>query len=137
MPTSPIIRTLIVDDHANVRHGLALMLQVFDDLQLVGQATNGAEALRLCDEVKPDVVLMDLAMPVMDGVAATRAIRKQHPLVRVVAISNAADECLRRAALEAGAHSCIGKHVSIDELAAAIRAASVKVNHEQPDVSAN
>lgn len=130
MTASHLVRTLIVDDHDNVRNGLALMLKAFDDLQLVGQATNGEEAVRLCAEVRPDVVLMDLFMPVMDGVTATRAIRQQHPLVRVVTISNAADESLRRAALEAGAHSCIGKHVSIDELAAAIRAAHLKVNHE-------
>lgn len=132
MPTSPapLIRTLIVDDHDNVRQGLALMLKAFDDLVLVGQAANGEDALHLCGEVTPDVVLMDLVMPVMDGVAATRAIRERHRSIQIVAITNTIDEYKRAAALEAGAHSFIAKHVSIDELAAAIRAAHVEVNHE-------
>ena len=136
MTISPPIRTLIVDDYANVRQGLALMLQVFDDLQLVGQAADGEEALRLCAEAKPDVVLMDIIMPVMDGVAATRAIRERHPCIRVVAMTSFNEEHKRLAALEAGAHSCIGKHISIDELAAAIRAASKSKSkageHENP-----
>jgi NarL family two-component system response regulator LiaR len=131
MTTTFPIRTLIVDDHYRVRQGLALMLLAFDDLQLAGQAADGEEALRLCAEAAPDVVLMDLLMPVMDGVAATRAIREQYPSVQVVAISNALDEHRRRAALEAGAHSCIGKHVSIDELAAAIRAAHAQARNAE------
>lgn len=123
MLTSQPIRTLIVDDHLNVRTSLALALRAFDDLQLVGQAADGEEALRLCGDARPEVVLMDLLMPVMDGLTAIRAIRAQHPAVQVVAITTAIDEHKRAAALEAGAHSCLGKHVSIDELAAAIRVA--------------
>jgi NarL family two-component system response regulator LiaR len=73
------IRVLMVDDQAVVRAGLATFLEAFDDLELVGEASNGAEAIRLCAELQPDVVLMDLVMPDVDGVAAPRAIRQSHP----------------------------------------------------------
>ena len=82
------IRVLLVDDHAVVRSGLSAFLLVYDDLELVGEAGSGEEALRLCPQLKPDVVLMDLVMPGMDGAQATRAIRARCPEIQVVALTS-------------------------------------------------
>ena len=82
------IRVMIVDDHAMVRTGLATFLEVSDDLELVGQASNGREAVDLCEQFQPDVVLMDLVMPEMDGVTATRIIRERWPQVQVIALTS-------------------------------------------------
>jgi len=82
------IRVMLVDDHAVVRSGLAAFLLAFDDLDLVGEAGNGREAVRLAGQVKPDVVLMDLVMPDMDGAATTKAIREQYPEVQVIALTS-------------------------------------------------
>jgi NarL family two-component system response regulator LiaR len=117
------IRVLIVDDHAMLRRGLVTFLLSFDDLELVGEAANGVEALRLCDQVQPDVVLMDLVMPEMDGSTATRAIRQRHPQVQVIALTSFREEELVQGALEAGAIGYLLKNASADELADAIRAA--------------
>jgi NarL family two-component system response regulator LiaR len=117
------IRVILVDDHDMVRRGLAVFLQAFDDFQLVGEAANGVEALRLCAERQPDVVLMDLMMPEMDGVTAIRAIRRSHPQIHVIALTSFLDNRLVGEALQAGAIGYLLKNVSIDELAAAIRAA--------------
>jgi NarL family two-component system response regulator LiaR len=122
MTESPI-RVLLVDDHAMVRRGLAVMLQAFDDLALAGEAATGEEAVRLCAELRPDVVLMDLQLPDMTGVEATRAIRQNRPEVKVLALTSFKDEAWVQAALQAGAIGYLLKDVSIDELAAAIRAA--------------
>src|SRR5439155_4576593 len=86
MSESGAIGVLIVDDHAVVRSGLEAFLQVHDDLELVGEAANGQQALHLCEQVQPDVVLMDLMMPGMDGATATRAIRQQFPHIQVIAL---------------------------------------------------
>ena len=96
------IRVVIVDDHDMIRSGLAVFLEAFDDLQLVGEATDGREAIRLCDEVKPDVALMDLVMPQMDGVTAIRAIRQAHPETQVIALTSFGDQNLVQEALHAG-----------------------------------
>lgn len=117
------IRVVIVDDHAVVRSGLGAFLLAFDDLQLVGEASNGAEALHLCAEAQPDVVLMDLVMPEMDGATATRAIRQRYPAVQVIALTSFKEEQLVQDALEAGAISYLLKNVSANELVDAIRAA--------------
>ena len=117
------VRVLLVDDHAMVRRGLATFLTAFDDLALAGEAAQGEEAVRRCAEVQPDVVLMDLEMPVMDGVAATRAIRERFPAVRVLALTSFRDEELVQRALQAGAIGYLLKNVSADDLATAIRAA--------------
>lgn len=117
------IRVILVDDHDMVRRGLAVFLEAFDDLQLVGEAGSGAEALQLCAEIEPDVVLMDLIMPEMDGVETTRAIRQNYPQTQVVALTSFKDDALVGAALGAGAIGYLLKNVSIDELAEAIRAA--------------
>jgi len=123
MTDSDRIRVLIVDDHAMLRRGLVTFLLSFDDLELVGEAADGAEALRLCDQVQPDVVLMDLVMPNMDGSTATRAIRGRYPQVQVIALTSFREEELVQAALEAGAIGYLLKNVPAEELAEAIRAA--------------
>jgi len=106
-----------------VRSGLAAFLSVADDLELVGEAENGQQALRLCAEERPDVVLMDLVMPGMDGVQATRAIRERFPDIRVIALTSFPEDRLVQDVLEAGALSYLLKNVGADELARAIRAA--------------
>jgi NarL family two-component system response regulator LiaR len=117
------IRVLIVDDHSMVRTGLATFIRVKSDLELVGEARDGQEATRLCEQLQPDVILMDLVMPRMDGVTATRAIREQWPQVQVIALTSFKDKDLVQDALRAGAISYLLKDVSVDELAEAIRAA--------------
>ena len=117
------IRVMLVDDQAVVRRGLRLLLQVFDDLTLVGEAADGVEAVRLCAKLQPDVVLMDLIMPEMDGVMATRIIHHRYPEVQIIVLSSFKDESMVQAALQAGAVSHLSKTVTIDEIAAAIREA--------------
>jgi NarL family two-component system response regulator LiaR len=117
------IRVLIVDDHAMVRTGLATFLEVSDDLELVGQATDGQEAVDLCDRLQPGVVLMDLVMPRMDGVTATRIIRERWPQVQVIALTSFQEMKLVQDALQAGAISYLLKNVSMDALTEAVRAA--------------
>lgn len=117
------IRVMLVDDHAVVRSGLGAFLYVFDDLELVAEAKDGKEALFLCETVMPDVVLMDLVMPVMDGAAATKAIRERWPQIQVVALTSFKEEDLVQGALQAGAIGYLLKNISADELANAIRSA--------------
>ena len=122
--TSPArIRVLVVDDHTMVRRGLATFLKVFDDLVMVGEAASGQEAIQLCDKLQPDVVLMDMVMPDMDGATATRLIRKQSSQVQVLALTSFKEETLVQSALQAGAIGYLLKDVTADELAQAIRAA--------------
>ena len=121
--SSPRVRVLLVDDHAMVRRGLATFLKVFDDLELAGEASSGQEAIQLCTQLQPDVVLMDMVMPDMDGAAATRLIRKQSPLVQVLALTSFKEEIMVQSALQAGAIGYLLKDVSADDLAQAIRAA--------------
>jgi NarL family two-component system response regulator LiaR len=122
VPAKPI-RVMLVDDHMMVRRGLATILKVFDDLQLVGEADSGESAIQLCAEVLPDVILMDMVLPAMDGAAATRAIRRQLPEVQVIALTSFKEGQLVKEALEAGAIGYLLKDVSADELVRAIRAA--------------
>ena len=117
------IRVMLVDDHTMVRRGLATFLEVFDDLELAGQAGNGDEAIELCARLLPDVVLMDMVMPGMDGATVTRLIRQQFPTVQIIALSSFKEEQLVQSALQAGAIGYLLKDVSADELAQAIRAA--------------
>ncbi len=120
--TQPI-RVMLVDDHAMVRRGLATILKVFDNITLAGEAENGADAIKLCAEVLPDVVLMDLVMPEMDGATATRIICQKYPKVKVLALTSFKEGDLVKNALEAGAIGYLLKDVSADTLAQAIRAA--------------
>ena len=115
------IRVLLVDDHRMVRSGLAAFLSAFDDLELVGEAEDGQQAVQLCSERSPNVVLMDLVMPRMDGPAATRAIRERHPQIQVIALTSFEEEKLVQGVMEAGAIGYLLKSVSPDKLAEAIR----------------
>jgi NarL family two-component system response regulator LiaR len=117
------IRVMVVDDHMVVRNGIRFSLNAFDDIELVAEADDGATALRLCDEVTPDVVLMDLVMPGMDGVTATRAITDRFPETQVIALTSFQEGSLVQEALQAGAIGYLLKDVVIDQLAEAIRSA--------------
>jgi len=117
------IRVMIVDDHPMVRRGLAAFLKVSNGLQFVGEAADGQEAVHLCAQFQPDVVLMDLVMPAMSGATATRAIRARCPQVQVIALTSFQEKELVHEALEAGAISYLLKNITADELAGAIRAA--------------
>lgn len=123
MNSSAPIRVMLVDDHTMVRRGLAIFLQVYDDLKLVGEADDGAAAIQLCAHLQPDVVLMDMVMPVMDGITATQAIRQQFPLVQVIALTSFKEKDLVQRALQAGAIGYLLKDVSAEQLVQAIRAA--------------
>jgi len=123
MSHSQPIRVMLVDDHTMVRVGLATFLKVFDDLELVGEAASGEAAIELCGQILPDVILMDMMMPDMDGATATRLIRQQYPKVQVVALTSFKEEQVVQNALKAGAIGYLLKDVSADELARAIRAA--------------
>jgi two-component system, NarL family, response regulator LiaR len=114
---------MIVDDHAVVRSGLSAFLLAFDDLDYVGEATGGADAVDKCVALKPDVILMDLVMPDVDGAEATRRIKEACPRVQVIALTSYKEDDLVQGALKAGALSYLLKNVSADELAGAIRAA--------------
>jgi NarL family two-component system response regulator LiaR len=129
------IRIMIVDDHAMLRKGLAVFLLSYPDLELVGEAANGKEALDLCAEKRPDVVLMDLLMPIMDGIAATRHIRHSFPEIQVIALTSFGEELLIKNVLEAGAISYLFKKVSADDLANAIRAAKNGISTFAPEVT--
>lgn len=123
MSESRCIRVMTVDDHEILHGGIEFFLLACDDLELVAKARSGEEALRLCDEVRPDVVLMDMRMPGMDGIEATRAMRNRHPDVQVVALSSFHDPDLVQRAMQAGAIGYLVKGISAAELAAAIRSA--------------
>jgi DNA-binding NarL/FixJ family response regulator len=117
-------RILVVDDHKVVRKGLRTFISVNDDLLLVGEAGNGQEAIEQVSALEPDVVLMDLKMPVMDGPTAIEHIRSRHPHVQIVALTSFDDDSLAQRALEAGAIGYLFKDVEEDELVAAIRLAA-------------
>ena len=116
-------RVLIVDDQAAVRSALKAMLSVMDDLQLVGEAADGATAIKLCQEARPDLVLMDVLMPIMNGADATKAIRAQDPKVVVLALTSFLEPVLVQSMMNAGVMGYLLKNVSADELADTIRAA--------------
>ncbi len=123
MSASNPIRVMLVDDHAVVRSGLSAFLLAFEDLELVGEVRSGEEAVRLCDQYQPDVVLMDLVMPGMDGATATDLIRKKCPQIQVIALTSFKEKDLVEGALKAGAIGYLLKDVTAEELAGAIRAA--------------
>ena len=117
------IRVMVVDDHLVVREGLTTLLETFPDFKLVGEASSGQEAIHLCDQLEPDVVLMDLVMPDLSGVEATRIIRQRHPDCQVLAVTSFKETEMVRGVLEAGAIGYLLKTVSAEELAEAIRSA--------------
>jgi two-component system, NarL family, response regulator LiaR len=123
MTDQPSIRVMIVDDHAMVRSGLSTFLLVTSELELVGEAENGDQAIVRCGLLKPDVILMDLMMPGTDGLTATRQIHQLYPAVRIIVLTSFKEDTLVRAALQAGAIGYLMKNVSAPELAEAIRQA--------------
>jgi NarL family two-component system response regulator LiaR len=129
------IRIVIVDDHAMLRKGLAVFLRSYPDLKLVGEAANGKEAIALCADKRPDIVLMDLMMPIMDGITATRHIHHDYPEIQVIALTSFGEEHLIRHVIEAGAISYLLKKVSADDLVAAIRAAQKGISTYAPEVT--
>ena len=135
MEIQGLIKVVIVDDHAMLRKGLAVFLMSYPDLQLVGEAGNGKEGIALCAEKTPDIVLMDLMMPIMDGVAATRLIRNEFPQIEVIALTSFGEERLIKSVLEAGAISYLFKKISADDLANAIRAAHQGISTFAPEVT--
>jgi NarL family two-component system response regulator LiaR len=124
MNTLQKIQVMLVDDHNVVRSGLVTFLRAYEDLELVGEARNGIEAVNLCHQKKPDVILMDLMMPEMDGIAATRAILADYPDIKIIAMTSFEDEELVHGVLAAGAIGYLLKNVTSDELAKAIRDAA-------------
>ena len=129
------IRVMLVDDHNVVRSGMTAFLRAYDDLELVGEARNGLEALNLCRKKRPDVILMDLMMPEMDGIAATRAILQEYPEIKIIAMTSFEEEELVHGVLAAGAISYLLKNVTSDELATAIRAASAGKSTLSPEAA--
>jgi two-component system, NarL family, response regulator LiaR len=123
MTDSGTIRVMLVDDHNVVRSGLGAVLGATDGMLLVGEAGDGEEGIRVCERVSPDVVLMDLLMPKMDGVAATQAILKRWPNIKVIALTSFKEREYVEGALKAGATGYLLKNVSADELVSAIRRA--------------
>jgi NarL family two-component system response regulator LiaR len=118
---SPRIRVLIVDDRVVMRTGLKFFLLAFDDFELVGEAVNGEHALFLCGQTKPDVVLMDLDRPSLDGVSTARAIRWYCPQIKIIALTGFRQEKPVQRVLRVGAINYLCRNISADRLAEAIR----------------
>jgi DNA-binding NarL/FixJ family response regulator len=129
------IRVLIVDDHTVVRKGLRGFFELLDDIEVVGEAEDGRRAVELVDRLLPDVVLMDIVMPAMDGIAAIGAIKRAHPEVEVVALTSFIEEERVTAALEAGATGYLLKDAEADDVATAVRRAHAGEVHLDPQVS--
>ena len=119
-----MIQVLIADDHGVIRDGLGRLIDAIADIELVGTAADGQEAVELANEVKPDVVLMDLQMPLVDGIEATRLIRSERPETAVLVLTSFSDRPRILGALEAGACGYLLKDAASDEVAAGIRAAA-------------
>jgi DNA-binding NarL/FixJ family response regulator len=129
-----VIRVLVADDQAIVRDGLATLLSVLPDVEVVGEAANGEEAVALASATDPDVVLMDLRMPVLDGPGATARIKAAHPGVAVVVLTTYADDASIAGALAAGARGYLTKDAGREELAAAVRSAAAGQTTFAPEV---
>ncbi|GAB3392954.1 response regulator transcription factor [Humibacter soli] len=121
MTANDVIRVVVADDQAIVRDGLVTVLDLLPDIDVVGEASDGEEAFRLVSEVLPDVVLMDLRMPVLDGAGATARIVAEHPSVAVLVLTTYADDASVMGALRAGARGYLTKDASRSEVAAAVR----------------
>lgn len=121
---APQIRVMVADDHDMFRNGMAILLEAFEDLTLAGSAADGHEVLELCGKIEPDVVLMDLNMPKMNGTVAIQTLRQRQPQVQVVALIGFGDEELVEAAMAAGAVGYVMKDAPIDLVARTIRAAA-------------
>jgi DNA-binding NarL/FixJ family response regulator len=129
------IRVLLADDHAMVRRGLRDFLELHDDIDVVGEAADGAAAIELAAALRPDIVVMDVMMPGIDGIEATARIRAETPGIEIVALTSFIEESRALAAIEAGASGFLLKDADADELAAAIRAAAAGEVHLDPAVA--
>ena len=129
------IRVLLVDDHAMVRRGLRDFLELHDDIEIVGEAADGAAAIEGATALRPDVVVMDLMMPGVDGIEATTRIRTELPEVEVIALTSFVEEARVLAAIEAGASGFLLKDAEADDLAAAIRSAAAGEVHLDPTIA--
>jgi two-component system, NarL family, response regulator LiaR len=130
------VRILIADDHAVVRQGLAMFLALDPELEVIGHAENGAEALKMAHDLKPDVVLMDLLMPVMDGITAIGRIRRELPDTEVVAVTSVLEDASVVGAVRAGAIGYLLKDTQADELCRAIKAAAAGQVQLSPQAAA-
>jgi DNA-binding NarL/FixJ family response regulator len=130
------IRVLIVDDHSVVRQGLKMFLGLDPELDIIGEAANGAEAVRLAGELRPDVVLMDLLMPVMDGITAIGHVRKEYPDVEVIALTSVLEDASVVSAVKAGAIGYLLKNTESDALCRAIKAAAQGQVQLSPEAAA-
>lgn len=130
------IRVLLADDHSVVRQGLRMFLVLDSELEVVAEAANGAEAVRLANELKPDVVLMDLLMPEMDGIEATATIRRQLPDTEVIALTSVLEDEKVFGAIRAGAIGYLLKDTEADELCRAIKAAAAGQVQLSPQAAA-
>jgi DNA-binding NarL/FixJ family response regulator len=131
----PVIRVLLVDDHAMVRRGMRDFLGLHEDIEIVGEASDGAEAIDQASALRPDIVVMDLMMPGIDGIEATARIKAELPEVEIIAITSFIEEARVVAAIEAGASGFLLKDAEADELAAAIRSAAAGEVHLDPAVA--
>jgi len=134
-PRPARIRILLVDDHAMVRRGMRDFLELHDDLEIVGEAADGAAAVEQAALLAPDIVVMDLLMPGVDGIEATARIRAANPAIEVIALTSFVEEARVVAAIEAGASGFLLKDADADELAAAIRAAAIGDVHLDPAIA--
>jgi DNA-binding NarL/FixJ family response regulator len=135
MPVPAPIRVLLVDDHAMVRRGMRDFLELHDDIEIVGEAVDGGDAIEQAASLRPDIVVMDLMMPGIDGIEATARIRADLPEVEVIALTSFVEEARVLAAIEAGAAGFLLKDAEADELAAAIRAAAAGEVHLDPAIA--
>jgi two-component system, NarL family, response regulator LiaR len=119
---TPLIRVVIIDDQYKVHQAITASLELLPDIRVVGQGSSGNDAVMLCEQVHPDIVLMDVQMPDMNGIEATQIITNQYPHIKVLALSSYQEETQVRAMMEAGATGYILKSSSIDDLASTLRA---------------
>lgn len=129
------IRVMVVDDHEMVRRGLISYLETEDDIKVVGEATDGSQAIRICEELQPDVILMDLIMETTDGIVATKEIKQRLPRVQIIILTSFVDEKLIFPALEAGALSYLLKTSTAEEIVQAIRSAKQSQSVIAPQVA--
>jgi DNA-binding NarL/FixJ family response regulator len=129
MNSNPVIKVLIADDYEANRTGLSLVFETLKTIKVVGMARNGLEAVQLCATTCPDVVIMDLQMPGMDGIAATQIIKKRFPEIKIIITTSFDDRKKIEEALRAGAMTYLTKDTPIDELITTIRQAYTAVNY--------
>jgi DNA-binding NarL/FixJ family response regulator len=133
---APPLRIIVADDQASVREGLVVLLDLLPDIDVVGSAANGEQALQLVARERPDAILLDLHMPVLDGIETTRRLTEQHPDVAVVVLTTFADDSSILAALRAGARSYLTKDADRADIAQALRSAATGLAVLDPAVQA-